>query len=306
MLGIFRDLIISARPRHWVKNLALYVPLFFTGHIFDWSAVQVTGVGVVSFCFLSSSNYLLNDLVDRRTDLEHPYKRFRPLAAAQISSQLAFVMALVFGVAGLALAAMLSPLFFWMGVLFLALHYLTTMLLRRLAVVDILAIALGYALRVYAGVVVTGYNISIWLALALISLSLLFAIGKRALEFTLIKIQKGRGKLPQHLVTYSEKLLDTYVAMFATATFITYSYYTFLASPGATGFLVTGLPEGLSRKWMMLTIPFVLYGIMRFLQLLYEESNNTLVKVLTGDRSLVVAVCLWLVTIFVIIYGIGR
>ncbi len=305
MLSILRATIISARPQHWVKNLALFVPLFFTGHLFDQQAILVTGWGVLAFCLLSSSNYFFNDLLDVTADRLHPFKKDRPLPAGQISRPLAWVMLVIFGVSGVIAAAGISRMFFWMAVLFLALHFLTTLLLRRIAVVDILAIALGYALRVYAGVIASGYNISIWLALALVSLSLLFAVGKRAREFTLLKLEKGGGKLPKHLVIYSEKLLDTYVAMCATATFITYSYYTFLASPLQSGWLIQDLPISLSRKWMMLTIPFVLFGIMRFLQLTYTKADQGLVQILTADRALVVTVGLWLATIAIVVYGIG-
>jgi hypothetical protein len=164
---------------------------------------------------------------------------------------------------------------------------------------------------VYAGEAATGYHISIWLALAALSLALFLAIGKRRSELTLM--QGYKGALPQDtrssLSHYSEKLLDTYTAMFANSTFISYAFYTFLERPSGRGFFFRNyydfaaeLPE---RKWMMITIPFVLYGIMRYMQLIYEGKGESPEKILTTDKPLLTTIILWALSIFIVIYGIG-
>jgi decaprenyl-phosphate phosphoribosyltransferase len=164
---------------------------------------------------------------------------------------------------------------------------------------------------VYAGEMATGYHISIWLALAALSLALFLAIGKRRAELTLI--QGYQGVLPKDtretLSRYSEKLLDTFTAMFATSTFITYAFYTFLERPLGRGFFFYGYKEFASdipdRKWMMATIFFVLFGIMRYMQLIYEGKGESPEKILTSDLPLLTTVILWGISVFLIVYGIG-
>jgi hypothetical protein len=166
-------------------------------------------------------------------------------------------------------------------------------------------------LRVYAGEAISGYHISIWVALAALSLALFLAIGKRRAELTLI--QGTTMVTPKDtrasLSHYSEKLLDAYTSMFATSTFISYTYYTFLERPLNEGALfrnysdfVTDIPE---RKWMMLTIPFVLYGIMRYMQLIYHGKGESPEQILTTDLPLLTTVILWAATTLLVIYGIG-
>lgn len=308
MKSLFWGIILSARPRHWIKNLVIFTPVFFAGRFFDPWEFFVTSVGFGAFCLLSSSHYIFNDLLDAPVDRQHPYKRYRPIASGYLPAYTGLVVMVILGTAGFALSYMLGTRFFTIAVTFVGLHVAGSVFLRRFAVVDILTIASGYILRVYAGVAAAHQEISIWLTLALLSLALFFAIGKRCAEFVLTGVQ--RKQFQKEVIThYSEKLLNTYVAMFGTATFITYAYYTFLATFAKGGFLIksnTALANVIDRKWMMVTIPFVLYGIMRYLQLVYEAKTGTLEKILTSDRPLVITGLLWAVTVFLVVYGIGR
>jgi hypothetical protein len=174
-----------------------------------------------------------------------------------------------------------------------------------------MTITAGYFIRVYAGEAATGYHISIWLALAALSLALFLAVGKRRAELTLI--QGYKGVVPKDtreaLSRYSERLLDTYTAMFANSTFITYSFYTFLERPVHEGFFFRGYTnfafDFMGRKWLMISIPFVLFGIMRYMQLIYEGQGESPEKILTSDPPLLITVILWVLSVFVVIYGIG-
>lgn len=181
-----------------------------------------------------------------------------------------------------------------------------------MAVIDILVITLAYVLRIYGGEVATGFHLSIWLFLTVLSLSLFLAIGKRRAELTLIS--SYQGVLPKDtrlsLSHYSEKLLDTYIAMTAASTWITYAFYTFLERPPLSGWFwqsrlgqfFSPFPE---RKWLMLTIPFVLFGIMRYMQLIYEGKGESPEVILTNDKTLLVTVLIWVLTVVLIIYGLG-
>ncbi|MBI3577554.1 UbiA prenyltransferase family protein [Candidatus Gottesmanbacteria bacterium] len=301
----------TVRPRQWLKNLALFVPILFTGQLFNPQAFRVTTWAFVAFCLLSSSNYILNDILDAAKDRKHPFKKFRPIASGKISIPTAAIILGTCAVVGIHISKGLGHTFFLFAVTFLLLQYAYSLFLKHFSVIDILAITAAYILRVYAGEAASGFHISIWLAMAALSLALFLAIGKRRAELTLI--QGYDGVVPrdtrESLLHYSEKLLDTYTAMFANSTFITYSFFTFLTRPETKGFFyqsygnfISDLPE---RKWMMITIPFVLYGIMRYMQLIYEGKGESPEKILTSDLPLLATVILWVGSVLLVVYGIG-
>jgi 4-hydroxybenzoate polyprenyltransferase len=264
----------------------------------------------VVFCFLASSNYIFNDILDRQRDQKHPFKRFRPIASGKLPVKYALLCSIALLVLGLTLSAFLGHTFFLMAAVFSLLEYSYSLVLKHISVIDVLTITMAYFIRVYAGEAATGYHISIWLGLAVLCLALFLAIGKRRSELTLI--QKYQGILPNDtrstLSHYSEKLLDTYTAMFANSTFVAYAMFTFVSQPSQRGFffgttnLVLDMPD---RKWMMLTIPFMLYGIMRYMQLIYEGKGESPEKVVTSDLPLLTTVVLWSITSLVILYVVG-
>ncbi len=301
----------TARPRQWLKNLALFTTILFTGHFFDPHALTLTLWGFVAFCLLSSSNYIFNDVLDAPHDRKHPFKKFRPVASGKLPIPVALFVSLLFGIVGLVISQSVGRPFFILAAIFLLLQYSYTLFLKHVSVIDILTITTAYFLRVYAGEAATGFHISVWLALAALSLALFLAVGKRRAELTLL--QGYKGIVPQDTRTslshYSEKLLDTYTAMFANSTFITYAFYTFLERPDNQGFFFRNYydfaPELPGRKWMMASIPFVLFGIMRYMQLIYEGKGESPEKILTSDLPLLTTVILWGATVLIVIYGIG-
>ncbi|MBI4062381.1 UbiA prenyltransferase family protein [Candidatus Gottesmanbacteria bacterium] len=307
LLAIFK----TARPRQWLKNLAIGTPVLFNGQLFQSAPFSQSLWAFIAFCLLSSSNYLFNDVLDAPRDRKHPFKKFRPVASGRLPMPMAIIVSVLFALSGLYIANTITPTFFLFAVAFLFLEYAYSLIFKRFSVIDILTITTAYILRVYAGEAATGYHISIWLALAALSLALFLAIGKRRSELTLI--QSFEGVVPKDtrasLSHYSEKLLDTYTAMFANSTFITYVFFTFLAQPTAPGFIFRNYgdfaPDIPGRKWMMLTIPFVLYGIMRYMQLIYEGKGESPEKVLTSDLPLLTTVILWVGSVLVVVYGIG-
>lgn len=301
----------AARPRQWLKNVALFTTIIFTGQLFREDLLFATVLGFISFCFLASSNYIFNDILDAPADRRHPFKKFRPVASGKLPIKYALLASFSFLLIGMTIASFISQSFMLFSILFVTIQYLYSIVLKHISVIDIITITAGYVIRVYAGEAATGYHISIWLALAALSLALFLAIGKRRAELTLIQ---GSGisspiETRASLSHYSEKLLDAYTAMFATSTFITYTYFTFLERPINQGIFfknyevfVTDFPD---RKWMMATIPFILYGIMRYMQLIYHGKGESPEQVLTTDLPLLSTVVLWGLSAFFIIYGIG-
>jgi decaprenyl-phosphate phosphoribosyltransferase len=302
----------EARPRQWIKNLAVFTTVLFTGQLFAPTLFESSVKAFFVFCFLASATYYFNDLVDFDKDQLHPYKKKRPIASGRISRKLAIIVLIILAVLGLGLAKSINNSFFVISIAYVFLQLAYSSVLKNLVILDIMTIAIGYMLRIYAGEFATGYHISVWLSLCVISLSLFLAIGKRRAELTLLMSLKSEklAATRQTLVHYSEKLLDQYTSMFAFSTWFTYILYTFFEkpirlvfNPRVTILSTQFLPELAERKWLMSTIPLVLYGIMRYMQLIYEKAQGeSPEKILTSDIPLFATVVMWISAVFMIIY----
>lgn len=250
--------------------------------------------------------------MDRKKDQLHPYKKARPIASGKISVSLAIAVLAGLMIAGLFLAKSINLGCLIIALIYLILQIFYSLLLKNIAVVDIVTIAAGYIIRIYVGELATGYHISIWLFLCVISLSLFLAIGKRRAELTLL-LATSNSKVSETrktLVHYSEKLLDVYTSMFANSTWLTYAFYAFFEKPTKIDFkpqftLLSPefMPEITERKWLMITIPLVLFGIMRYMQLIYEKAQGeSPEKILTTDIPLLSTVLIWGAMVFTIVY----
>src|ERR1035437_9649419 len=307
--NIFRLL----RPRQWIKNLAIFASITFAGELFDPPVLSKVILGFFVFCGLASATYIINDIFDAKKDRLHPFKRFRPIAHGDVPVFLAILIATFLMLLALSVAIFITPAFFVLALVYLGIQFFYSSFLKSVAVIDILIIAAGYILRVYAGEFASGFHISVWLLLTTISISLFLAIGKRRSELTLLSHGKDAdvASVRSSLSHYSEKLLDVYASIFATSTFITYSLFTFLENPGgfklSIGVLMPDfLPAFFQRKWLMITIIPVVYGLMRYLQDIYEKNEgDSPEKVLFSDRPLLVTVVVWLVLVIGIIYFIS-
>lgn len=307
-------LIKLLRPRQWIKNLALFAAITFSGQLFSYSSFWLVSLGFVAFCLLSSSTYIINDLLDVHKDRLHPFKKNRPIASGKVSINEASVMLAITLVAALAFSFYLNWVFFMIAVVYLVLQMLYSLFFKSIAVFDILFIASGYILRILAGASIGNFHISVWLLLTTISLSLFLATGKRRSELTLLQgVTKIRiDEIRKSLSHYSEPLLDSFSAIFATSTFIFYTMFTFLANPAGIQIQIDVLlPEFLpfellNRKWLMITIIPVIYGIMKYLQDIYEKKEGESPdKVLMSDKPLLSAVIVWALLVVFIIYVLG-
>ena len=301
------------RPRQWIKNIAIFAAIVFSGDLFDWTVLQKVLLAFIAFCSLSSASYIINDIVDVKKDRLHPFKRFRPLANKDLKVAYALGVAFALIIFSFILGLMVNPAFFILGIIYLTIQFSYSTVLKPIAIVDILVIALGYILRVYAGELAGGVHISVWLLLTTISLSLFLAIGKRRSELTLVSRNKSVNisDIRKALSHYSERLLDVYASIFATSTFVSYTLFTFLENPrgfnlGLSIFLPDFLPAFFQRKWLMITIIPVVYGLMRYLQDIYEKhEGESPERVLTSDKPLLISVVFWIFLVISIIYFIG-
>ena len=162
----------AARPRQWLKNLAIFATILFTGHLFEYNPLTQSIGAFIVFCLLASSNYIFNDILDIKRDRKHPFKKFRPIASGKIPLPFAWASSILLLILGLFLSIPLGRNFVIMAALFSLLEYSYSLYFKHISVIDILTITMAYFLRVYAGEAATGYHISIWLALAVLSLAL--------------------------------------------------------------------------------------------------------------------------------------
>ncbi len=305
MVNIPFQMIRVARPIHWVKNLALFGALLLTGTLYETGLFRDVLIAFFAFSFATSATYILNDLLDVKSDKLHPVKKFRPIASGKLPISIAIIelFALVF--VSLTIAISLNQLFFSLIVVYLVMQVLYSLGLKNLHVIDILIIASGFILRVYAGAFIINAHLSVWFLLCVVSASLFLAAGKRRAEINLLEAIDGGTR--KSLTKYSKELLNSYVTMFGNATWMSWSLYTFFESPKATLDFWLVLAE-LSRattidKLMMLTIPVVIFGIMRYEALIFEGKSEAPEKLLLSDKGLIIALGLWVAIVYWIIYS---
>lgn len=296
-------LLKALRPNQWIKNLILFTAIIFNGRLFDINYFVLTLVGFIIFCMLSSSSYLFNDIIDMHYDKLHPLKSKRPLASGLIKLNLASESAFILGLFGLIASLFLSINFFVTAAIFTLLHIFYSLLLKKHAVLDILSIAFSFILRAFAGEILTGYHLPFWLFLTILFVALFVAATKRHAEL----LRQGSVTRPA-LFQYRERLLDSYTSMFGSASIIAYSLFAFIEEPiRFTGplkqFLVNVAPLVIERKWMVTTIPFIIYGLMRYAQLAYEgTAGEQPEKIVTKDIPLIISIVGWGLSIITILY----
>jgi len=294
-----------------MKNFALFTAAVFGGQLFDLDIFSKVFLGFVAFCMIASSTYIINDILDVEKDRKHPFKKLRPIASGKISQNHALIIFFVLITVSFSVSFELSLLFFLIALVYLLIQLLYSIIFKGIVIFDILFIASGYILRIFAGEVLSGYHISVWLLLTTISLSLFLAVGKRRSELTLLQNITGShiSDVRKSLTHYSERLLDSYSMMFATSTLVFYSLFTFLESTRGIKvpdiFLPQFLPDYLQRKWLMITIIPVTYGVMRYIQDIYEKSEGeSPERVLLSDKSLLASVVIWAALVVFVIYVI--
>lgn len=305
MVDLSLQVIKAARPIHWVKNLALFAALLLTGTLFETGLFKDVLLGFISFSFATSATYIFNDIIDAKRDRLHPVKKFRPIASGKLPLLIAVFELVVFVILSLNVALYLNQLFFTLILVYLAMQLLYSLGLKNIHVIDILIIATGFILRVYAGAFVIDAHLSVWFLLCVVSASLFLAAGKRRSEINLLEAVDGGTR--QSLSKYSKELLNSYVTMFGNATWMSWSLYTFFESPKATLDFWLVLAE-VSRattinKLMMLTIPVVIFGIMRYEALIFEGKSEAPEKLLLTDKALIIAIGLWVTLVYWILYS---
>jgi 4-hydroxybenzoate polyprenyltransferase len=284
----FKDAIRLMRPRQWTKNLAVFAGLVFAGRLTEPHLVLIAGAAFVSFCLVSSAMYALNDVLDAERDRQHPIKRDRPVASGRIRPSIALVISAALFVAGVALSVAIGLPFAATIGAYIVLQLLYTVALKNVAIVDMLVISAGFVLRAVGGAVAISVPVSPWLILCTGLLALFLAAAKRRHEIMLLGEHSTEHR--PVLSEYTAELLDSFMVTLSAATISSYALYTFFE---------TRSPHYL----MMLTIPFVIYGVLRYQFLvLSKEGGGRPEEVLLSDGPILADVLMWLCSAVAAIY----
>ncbi|MCK4606833.1 MAG: decaprenyl-phosphate phosphoribosyltransferase [candidate division Zixibacteria bacterium] len=287
LLSLFK----LARPTQWLKNGVVLAALIFAGEATNIHHVEIALIATVLFCLMSSAVYTLNDLIDRKRDIQHPLKRERPLASGSVSVGPAVVFMILLGGVALAGAWNINPYFFISSAIYIALNVVYSLWWKNVVILDVMSIAVGFVLRAYAGAFAIGVPASKWLLINALLLALFLALGKRRNE--LVFLEEDAVAHRKILSRYSPYLLDQLIGIVTASVVVVYMLYSFSAE----------VSTKLGTENLFLTIPFVVYGIFRYLYLIHkEERGGSPTRVLIGDRPLLIDVILWLVTVIIVLY----
>ncbi len=282
----------TMRPKQWTKNLVLFAGLVFDGQLFNGSAFLRVLAATLLFCLVSGITYIINDLLDLKSDQNHPLKKERPIASGKLSPKIAGFSVLIIALITFPLAFALDLGFGIVCAVYFVLMIIYSKYLKQITLIDVMTIATGFVLRVTAGILVISVTYpSPWLFVLTSLLALFLGFGKRRSELVLLDEEASSHRKVLH--GYTLPLLDQLIIIVVSVTLMAYCLYTFSAS-------VT--PQSHA---MMFTIPFVLYGLLRYLYLLQtKEVGGAPEEVLLTDRHIQITLALWAIAIVIILYVI--
>ena len=284
-------LLRSLRPEQWTKNLLIFAPLIFSRNVMTEGMFARTAAAFGCFCLLTSGVYLINDLFDLRTDRSHPIKQNRPLASGRLKPGFAWFAAALFLVLGLTGAELLGGRFVWACLGYVAIQLAYSVGLKHVVVLDVLLLSMGFILRVVGGGLVIEVAISDWLLVCTMMLALFLALCKRRHELVLMGDDAGEHR--RVLREYTPYLLDQMIAVVTASTVMAYTLYTIAPETQAK----------FGTRYLVLTVPFVLYGVLRYLYLVHQrEGGGRPERLLLTDPALLIDVALWATAATIIIY----
>ena len=284
-------LIKLMRIKHWVKNLFIFIPVFFAGEIVNWSLYPPLIKGFLSFGLIASCVYILNDLRDIDNDKLHPKKKLRPLAAGLISPSAAVVACVVLFASGFLLAYLIDLKFCLILTVYFIMNLSYTMGLKTVPILDVIIVSIGFVLRIKCGSVLADVALSHWIIIMVFLLALFIAIAKRR-DDLLIKETSGIDVRAVSKI-YSKEYLNNMLAMFSGIIVVSYMMYT----------LSPEVIERMGTYRLFYTSLFVIAGIMRYLQLaLIDNNTGSPVELLMSDRFLQISILLWVVSFYLLIY----
>ena len=287
---MIKGLIVSARWGHWVKNIIIFAALIFARQYGNPAKIWLAIVAFLAFGLAASAVYIANDIFDRENDRNHPIKKSRPIAAGTVQIRAACTAAIILMIAGLGLAYSINWPTALAMIIYVILNLAYSIALKHVVIIDVMIVASGFVVRAVAGALAIAVPISPWLLVCTILLALFLSFGKRRHE--LILLTDGAADHRKALANYSTPFLDQMISVTTSSTVVAYAFYTI--SPEIASHFGT--------RWLPVTIPYVLYGIFRYLYLIFkrDEGGNP-TKLLISDLPLMICVGLWLITVLLVI-----
>lgn len=281
---MFRELIVSLRPQQWYKNLVIFVAIVFSSNLLNLQMWLLIIPAFVIFCILSGSAYLVNDIVDIGRDRKHPKKSRKPIASGRLSVSRALLFAIILVIVALAGAYFINRNFLIISITYVLLALSYSLVLKHLIIVDLLAISTGFVIRAIAGAFAVDVSVSPWLIICTFLLAFCLGLGKRRHELVLLADEaKNYRKL---LENYSIGMLDQMMSATTGALILVYMLYTSVAD----------------NYYMMLTIPFVIYGLFRYLFLIHTKNFSNGTEMILTDKAILICLGLWLTSILLVFY----
>ena len=281
---MLKELLITMRPHQWYKNLVLFVSIIFSLNIQNLQMWSIATSAFFIFCLISGGEYIINDIIDREKDRNHPKKQKRPIASGMLKLNHALLFAIILIITGLIASYFINIQFMILSISYILLILLYSLILKHIIIVDMLVISIGFVIRAIAGGVAINVFISPWLIVCTFLVALFLAIAKRRHEVVLLGDEgKNHRKI---LSDYSTMVLDQMMSIATAALIISYSMYTFLSN----------------NYYMMLTIPFAIYGIFRYLLLVHLSNFGGEAEMLFKDRGMQICIALWGVTAIAVLY----
>lgn len=292
-VSYMKSIIHVIRVRQWIKNLFLFIPSFFAGHLFKLDELIMVGIGAVAFSLVASSVYVLNDYRDRFVDRLHPTKRYRPIASGEIGTTTAWILIVALAVAGLAIAAVLEMTFFYILVTYFALNMAYSFGLKNIPIVDLFIVSLGFLLRIYSGGVIADLPISHWLSIMILLLALFLIIARRRDDILLHA--KNGGVIRKSTQAYNLDFINSCITLLSAVVIVAYIMYT--VSPEVT--------ERFNSDYLFVTTIFVIAGVMRYLQIIFvENKSGSPTRIFVKDKFILVTIAGWILSFYLIIYAL--
>lgn len=291
MTSSLKNIFFLLRVKQWVKNFFILFPLIFAGNLYDPEAFALSCVALMGFCFISSSGYIFNDLLDYQKDRLHPHKSSRPLSTGAVSRSFAVVFALLLLFFGLSICRLVNQSVLLVAVLYILLHIAYNLVIKNTVILDVIFIALGFQIRIWAGSLAISILPSVWLQMCVFVLALFLGFTKRRYEMSFLKDSAKEHRLV--LSHYTSYLLDQMIIICSTLAIVFYGLYT----------ISNDVVSKLGHYNMVYSVAFVIYGIFRYLYLIHvRKKGRDPVEIFLSDGPLFFNICLWVVFIIFMIY----
>ncbi|HAW50525.1 TPA: decaprenyl-phosphate phosphoribosyltransferase [bacterium] len=284
-------LIISMRPKQWIKNLFIFAALIFSQRLLELHSLFIVFLGFILFSLASSGGYIINDIIDLEKDRHHPIKSKRPIASGSLEKNFALSFAILLIAFSLGGAFLINTNFFVSIIFYLFLSLSYSVWLKKVVIIDIIALSFGFVIRVIAGALIIDVEMSLWLIICTVFLSLFLILAKRRHELVLLEDDASSHR--EILSEYSPSFIDEMISAITGATIIAYSLYAF------------SMRERYERygDFLPITIPFVLYGIFRYLYLVHQKGRGGSPEIdITQDKPLLLNIFIWVISVLLIIY----